>query len=130
MTFMDRRRIAKMAVPVLLLLIVLLLPRPEGLTWEGQAMFGVLFFAGSLFLLQPIPLGLAGITVLVLPLILGVTKVRDTFQSFGNSAVFFLIGAFIIAAAIERTPLHKIVSLQFLKIAKRSPRFLVLAAML
>lgn len=127
---MDRRRVAKLALPVLLLLIVLMLPGPEGLSWEGQAMFGVLLFAAALFILQPIPLGLAGIVVIVLPLILGVTSVSQTFSTFGNSAVFFLIGAFIIAATLERTPLHKRVSLYFLKVAGRSPRFLVLATML
>jgi sodium-dependent dicarboxylate transporter 2/3/5 len=127
---MDRSRVAKLALPVLFLLIVLLLPRPEGLPYEGQAMFGVLIFAATTFILQPIPLGLAGIVVIVLPLILGVTTVTDTFQSFGNSAVFFLIGAFIIAATIERTPVHKRVSLYFLKVAGRSPRLLVLGTML
>ncbi|MEA3559118.1 MAG: SLC13 family permease, partial [Candidatus Thermoplasmatota archaeon] len=127
---MDLRRMAKLALPILLLLIVLMLPRPEGLTYEGQAMFAVLAFAASIFLLQPIPLGLAGIVVLVLPLILGATSAEDTFRSFGNSAVFFLIGAFIIAATVERTTLHKRVSLHFLKIAGRSPKLLVLGTML
>lgn len=127
---MNRRRMAKLALPVLLLIIVLLLPRPEGLTYDGQAMFAVLAFAATIFLLQPIPLGLAGITVLLLPLVLGVTSAADTFSSFGNSAVFFLIGAFIIAATVERTTLHKRVSLYFLKLAGRSPRFLVLGTML
>jgi len=127
---MDRRRLAKLALPVLLLLIVLLLPRPDGLTYEGQAMFAVLAFAASVFILQPIPLGLAGIIVLVLPLILGVTTVTDTFHSFGNSAVFFLIGAFIIAAVVEKTPLHRRVALSFLKVAGKSPKLLVLGTML
>ncbi|MGA1820772.1 MAG: SLC13 family permease [Thermoplasmatota archaeon] len=127
---MDRRRVAKLALPVLLLLIVLMLPRPEGLSWEGQAMFGVLLFAAALFILQPIPLGLAGIVVIVLPLMLGVTSVSQTFSTFGNSAVFFLIGAFIIAATVERTPRHKRVSLYFMRIAGRSPKLLVLATML
>ena len=127
---MDRKWAAKMALPVLLLIIVLLIPRPDSLTWEGQAMFGVLLFAASLFVLQPIPLGLAGIVVIALPLVLGVTSVSQTFSTFGNSAVFFLIGAFIIAATLERTPLHKRVSLYFLKFAGRSPRLLVLGTML
>lgn len=127
---MDRKGVAKLALPVLFLLIVLLLPRPEGLSFEGQAMFGVLAFAATLFILQPIPLGLAGIVVTVLPLLLGVTSVTETFQTFGNSAVFFLIGAFIMAATLERTPLHKRVSLYFLRIAGRSPKLLVLGTML
>lgn len=127
---MDTRKAAKFALPVLLLLIVLVLPRPDGLTYEGQAMFGVLVFAAAVFILQPIPLGLAGIVVLILPLLLGATTVRSTFQSFGNSAVFFLIGAFIIASSIERTDLHRWVSLVFLKAMGSSPRLMVLGTMI
>ncbi len=54
---MRGNRLAKLALPVLFLFIVLILPRPEGLTYEGQAMFGVLIFAATIFILQPIPLG-------------------------------------------------------------------------
>ncbi|MCK5772689.1 MAG: DASS family sodium-coupled anion symporter [Thermoplasmata archaeon] len=126
----NRGQLAKLALPFLLLLIVISIPRPEGLTVEGQMMFGVLICAASLFILQPIPLGLSGIVVLILPLILGATNVQETFRSFGNSAVFFLIGAFMIAATVERTPLHRKLSLRFLRLAGSSPRLLVLATML
>ncbi|MFO8050150.1 MAG: DASS family sodium-coupled anion symporter, partial [Thermoplasmatota archaeon] len=61
---------------------------------------------------------------------LGASTVEKTFSSFGNSAIFFLIGAFIIAATVERTTLHKRVSLHFLKLAGRSPKLLVLGTML
>ncbi|MFW3147279.1 MAG: SLC13 family permease [Thermoplasmatota archaeon] len=127
---MDGKRLFKFALPVLLLLVILLLPRPADLSYEGQAMFAILAFAASAFLLQPVPLGVTGIVILVLPLIIGVTDVKETFESFGNSAVFFLIGAFIIAAAIETTDIHKKVSLHFLRIVGRSTRLLVLGTML
>jgi len=129
-TRLDPRKVARLALPFLLMFIVLLLPRPDGLTYEGQAMFGVLAFAASVFLLQPIPLGLAGIVILVLPLVLGATTVTGAFRSFGNTAVFFLIGAFIISACVERTSLHKRLSLHFLKLMGRSPKLLVLGTML
>ncbi len=57
---MDPKRLVGFALPPLLLIIVLLLPTPEGLSWDAKAMFGVLIFAGTLFILQPIPLGLSG----------------------------------------------------------------------
>ncbi len=126
---MNARRIARLSLPVLLLLLVISLPRPDGLSSDGQAMFGVLAFAATAFLLQPIPLGLAGVLVLLLPLLLGVTNIDQTFSSFGNSAVFFLIGAFMIAATIERTPIHKLVSLRILKLSGNSPSALVLMTM-
>ena len=126
----DRVQTAKLALPFLLLMIVIAFPSPGGLTQNGQIMIGVLVCAASLFILQPIPLGLSGIIVLILPLILGATNVQETFSSFGNSAVFFLIGAFIIAATVERTPFHRRFSLKFLKFAGSSPKLLVLATML
>ena len=119
-----------MFVPFALFLIVILLPTPDGLSRDAHLMFGVMAFATSIFLLQPIPLGLSGILVLVMPMILGVSTAGEVFSTFGNSAVFFLIGAFIMAASIERTSLHKRVSLLFLKMSGRSPRLFVLATML
>jgi sodium-dependent dicarboxylate transporter 2/3/5 len=127
---METRRIAKLSLPILLLLIVLALPRPEGLSSNGQSMFAVLAFAATAFILQPIPLGLSGVIVLLLPLLLGVTDIESTFGAFGNSAVFFLIGAFMIAATVERTPMHKLVSLRILKLSGNSPRILVLMTMI
>lgn len=126
---MDRRRISRMFIPFALLLLVILWPSPEGLENDAQMMFGVLVFAASLFVLQPIPLGLGGMMVLLMPLILGVSTPAKVFSTFGNSAVFFLIGAFVIAAAIEKTSLHKRVSLLFLRISGRSPRMFILATM-
>ncbi len=127
---MDRRQLGKLSLPVLLMLSVLALPRPDGLSYEGQAMFAVLAFSIPMFLLQPIPLGLVGVLVMVLPLILGAADVGSTFSAFGNPAVFFLIGAFMISAAMEKTPLHRRISLLFLRTAGSSPRMLVLFTML
>lgn len=127
---MNTRRIARLFVPFALLLFVILLPSPDGLSRDAQNMFGVLAFAASIFILQPIPLGLSGLIVLVMPLVLGVSTPTRVFSTFGNSAVFFLIGAFIIAAAVERTPLHKRVSLWFLRIGGRTPRTFVLTTMI
>lgn len=127
---MDSRKMGKLFVPFALMLIVIMLPKPDDLPMDAQLMFSVLAFAVSIFILQPIPLGLSGVIVLIMPLILGVSTPSKVFSTFGNSAVFFLIGAFIIAAAVERTPLHKRVSLLFLKLGGRTPRTFILATML
>jgi sodium-dependent dicarboxylate transporter 2/3/5 len=47
---------------------------------------------------------------------------QNVFQSFGNQAVFFLIGAFIIAGAVEKHGLHKRIALKFLKLFEKSPK--------
>jgi sodium-dependent dicarboxylate transporter 2/3/5 len=123
-------KLLKLSVPFLLLGIVLLIPTPEGLSREGHMMFAVLVFAAGLFLLQPIPLGMGGILVLVMPVLLGVSGPEKVFQSFGNPALFFLIGAFIIAATIEKCGIHKRIALFYLRIAGRRPRLFILATMI
>jgi sodium-dependent dicarboxylate transporter 2/3/5 len=54
---------------------------------------------------------------------------NDVFSSFGNQAVFFLIGAFILAGAIEKHGLHRRIALKFLSYFEKSPRFFTLGIM-
>lgn len=123
-------RIITLGVPLLFLIIILLLPTPEGLTRNGHIMFGILLFAVMIFLFRPIPLGMGGLLVLIMPVILGAAQPSAIFRSFGNSAVFFLIGAFIIAGTVEKSGIHKRIALWFLGIAGKNPRAFVLTTML
>ena len=66
---------------------------------------------------------------MVIQPLLGVLPANEFFSSFGNQAVFFLIGAFILAAAIEKQGLHKRIALKFLSYFERSPRFFTLGIM-
>jgi sodium-dependent dicarboxylate transporter 2/3/5 len=54
--------------------------------------------------------------------LLGIISANDVFSSFGNQAVFFLIGAFILAAAVEKHGLHRRIALRFLRFFEKSPR--------
>ena len=102
---------------------------PQGLEPEGQKMIGILVMAGILWITEPIPLPVTGLLIIILQPILHIMKPEQVFSSFGNQAVFFLIGAFIIAAAIEKHNLHKRIALLFLSRFDQNPRLFTLGIM-
>jgi len=98
------------------------IPTPAGLTFHGQLMLGILVMAAILWITEPIPLPVTGLLIMIMQPLLGIIPARDVFSSFGNQAVFFLIGAFILTAAIEKHGLHKRIALRFLRFFEKSPR--------
>ena len=107
-----------------------LAPTPKGLTHEGQVMIGILIMAAILWITESIPLAVTGLLIMIIQPILHILPPEEVFSSFGNQAVFFLIGAFIIASAIEKHGLHKRIALRFLSFFEQSPRLFTLGIML
>ncbi len=105
-------------------------PRITGLSQSGQTMIGILLMAAFLWILEPIPLPATGLLIMILQPLLGVLSSDKVFSSFGNQAVFFLIGAFIIAAAVEKHGLHRRIALKFLSFFEKSPRLFTFGIML
>ncbi|MDG6218034.1 MAG: DASS family sodium-coupled anion symporter [Candidatus Thermoplasmatota archaeon] len=95
---------------------------PDGLSHNGKMMIGILLAAAILWITEPIPLPATGLLIMVLQPLLGIIPSKTVFSSFGNEAVFFLIGAFVIAAAIEKHGLHKRIALRFLTFFEHSPK--------
>lgn len=106
------------------------MPNPEGLTYEGKMMIGVLIVAAILWITEPIPLAVTGLFIMILQPLLLIMPAEDVFSSFGNQAVFFLIGAFIIAGAVEKHGLHRRIALGFLRRFEKSPRSFTFGIML
>ncbi len=100
------------------------------LTQNGQVMIGILLMAAILWITEALPLPVTGLLIMILQPILRVAQPDEVFASFGNQAVFFLIGAFIIAAAVEKHGLHKRIALKFLSKFDKNPRLLTLGIML
>jgi sodium-dependent dicarboxylate transporter 2/3/5 len=112
-----------------ILFISFFIPSPSGLTPKGQIMIGILFMAGFLWITEPIPLAVTGLLIMILQPILQLREASLVFGSFGNQAIFFLIGAFIIASAMEKHGLHKRIALKFLSYFEDSPRLFTFGIM-
>lgn len=105
------------------------LPTPEGLTYHGKIMIGILFMGAILWIAEPIPLAITGLLIMIIQPILGIMPAKDVFSAFGNQAVFFLIGAFILASAIEKHGLHRRIALRLLTFFESSPKLFTFGVM-
>lgn len=101
-----------------------------GLEPQAQIMIGILIMAALLWITEPIPLAATGLLIIIIQPMLQVRTPSEVFSSFGSNAVFFLIGAFIIAAAIEKHGLHRRIALRFLRYFESNPKYFTLGIMI
>ncbi len=126
----KRKNIFFISLAFLVIAIFYFAPTPSGLTHSGQLMIGILVMAAILWITEPIPLAVTGLFIMIIQPLLQIIPPGEVFSSFGNQAVFFLIGAFILAGAIEKHNLHKRIALKFLSYFEKTPRFFTLGIML
>jgi solute carrier family 13 (sodium-dependent dicarboxylate transporter), member 2/3/5 len=118
------KRIAKYGIiwgGVFLAIAIYLAPAPSGLSVPGKTAWAVFVLCTGLWVSNAIPFGITGLLAVALLALTGAMKTSEAFAAFGNSAVFFLIGVFIIAAALIESGLSKRCALLFLRPFERSP---------
>lgn len=106
------------------------LPPPAGLSVSGYRALAVFLACVFLWMTQLLPLPVTGLFALVAPSLLGVIPLREAFSFFGQDAVFFILGVFILAAALYKSGLSTRMALTLLKSGAKSPRRLVFQIML
>ncbi|WP_129597708.1 SLC13 family permease [Methanohalophilus profundi] len=114
---------------LIVLIGIFLLPSPDGLSPEAKNALGIFLLAIILWTTNALPLSVTGLFVIVLLPLLNVMSSKAAFALFGNKAVFFILGAFILAAAMMKTGLSKRVALLMLGRFDRTPRRLLCSIM-
>ncbi len=100
----------------------ILLPPVAGLTVRGQRSLGLFFLTVSFWITgSPIPPAVTGLMILGLVPILGILPANQTFALFGNRAVFFILGAFMLSAGLMKSGLARRISVNMLYLFKGSP---------
>jgi sodium-dependent dicarboxylate transporter 2/3/5 len=100
---------------------IYLAPAPAGLSIPGKTALAVFILCTGFWISNVIPFGITGLLAIALLGLSGAMRPTEAFAAFGNSAVFFLIGVFIIAAALIESGLSKRCALIFLRPFERSP---------
>lgn len=100
---------------------IYLAPLPDGLTAAGKTSSAVFILCTTLWVTNVIPFGITGLLAVALLGLLKGMKPSDAFAAFGNSAVFFLIGVFVLGGALVDSGLSKRCALWFLRYFERSP---------
>ncbi|GAA4042851.1 SLC13 family permease [Parerythrobacter jejuensis] len=97
------------------LLLGIFAPTPDGLSREGLIVAGLVVLMASWWMTEALPLtATALMPFLVLPFA-GISNARETASTYYSPILFLLLGGAFIALAIERTGLHKRLSLAILR---------------
>jgi len=106
--------------------LIVYLPAPEGLTDDGKKALAIFVLCIIFWVSHVIPLMITSLLAIILFPLLGVLPAEKTYSLFGNQAVFFILGAFILASAVARAGLSNRIALIFLKWFGHSPKTLLL----
>lgn len=96
-----------------------------GLDERGYRAIAAFFLCTVLWFTELIPVAITGLLAIVIIPVLGVLSTKEAYSFFGSEAVFFILGAFILAAAIMKTGLSTRLSLLLLKSSGKSPKKLL-----
>lgn len=109
---------------------ILKLPTPEGLSPEGHKAIAVFFVCVALWVTSLIPLAITSLLAIILIPFFGIMESKKAYSLFGNEAVFFILGALILAAAIMKSGLSTRLALAVLGRFGKTPRKLLSAVYL
>jgi sodium-dependent dicarboxylate transporter 2/3/5 len=103
---------------------------PAGLSPAGQSALAVFSLCLVYWVTNVLPLVVTSLLAIVLLPTTGALSAKDTYALFGNEAVFFILGAFILAAALMKCGLSTRIALTVLRRFGHTPRTLLLSLFL
>ncbi len=106
--------------------LIVYLPTPQGLTDDGKKALAIFTLCVIFWISHVIPLMITSLLAIILFPLMGILPADKTYSLFGNQAVFFILGAFILASSVTRTGLSNRMALMFLKWFGHSPKILLL----
>ena len=119
-----------MALGPVLFLVILLLPRPEGLSEAGQSMAAIAALMATWWITEATHIAVTALLPLVLMPLLGVMPSAKVAPNFANHIIFLFLGGFIIALAMEKWDLHRRIALNTIARIGTDPKRLVLGFMI
>ncbi len=110
--------------------LLLALPLPGDPPVAAQRCVAVLGLCVVWWFTGPVPLPVTSMVGMALVAVLGVLSPGETLALFGNQAVFFIVGVFIMAAVMTRTGLARRLALHLLQLLSGSEERLALGVLL
>ncbi len=127
-TYTLHNRIGLVLGPALFAL-MLLLPRPEGMSVEAQRAAAVALLMACFWICEAIPISATALMPLALFPILGVLNYKGVARPYGDHIVFLMMGGFFIAQAMQKWGLHRRIALHTIRLIGGSPRRMILGFM-
>ena len=115
---------------ILIGIVLLLLPTPEGLTVAAQRTAAVSVVMAILWIALPDNISAVSLIPLAAYPLLGIAGAKKVCLAYADSSVFLYLGGFIIALAIEAQGLHRRISLHIISRIGSQPRQIVFGFLL
>ncbi|MCB0610279.1 MAG: SLC13/DASS family transporter [Lewinella sp.] len=112
------------------LILILLLPTPEGMPAEGKRALAVAVLMTIWWITEAIPIYATAFVPLALYPLLGILTASATAENYGHNYVLMLLGGFMIAKAIEKQNLHKRIALGIMLAIGTDRRRIILSFMI
>lgn len=128
--FLKSLRPVFYVVSALIFWYVMNMPAREGLGVEGQRAIAIFILCLVFWVSNVLPVAITSLFAIVLVPLLGVLSRKETYSIFGNEAVFFILGAFILAGAVMHSGLSNRIALKIMDRFGGSPRKLLLSIFL
>jgi anion transporter len=123
--------VLKLGFPLLVFGAIMLAPRPEGLTGEGQRALAVMGLAVVLWATESLPVAVTGLVGIVLLVLLkAVPDVETGLYGFSQPVSYFLIGILTLGLAVRKSGLAERLAVYLMRLAGGSPRVLYLQMLL
>ena len=103
---------------------------PEGLDATGWSTLSIFALCGALWATGALPPAVTSLLAMALIPMFGVMSASETYAYFGSKVVFFILGAFMLSAAMMATGLSQRIAALFVRRFGRTPRRLVLSVFL
>ena len=115
---------------LLIALLILGLPTPEGLSIEAHRTAAIFFLMGTWWATEAVPVAVTALVPLALFPLLGVVDIQSAADPYANKTIYLFFGGFLIATAIQKWDLHKRIALFVLENAGSNGASLVFGFML
>jgi solute carrier family 13 (sodium-dependent dicarboxylate transporter), member 2/3/5 len=126
----ERHRRLIFLLGVLVLAVSVVVPPPHGLSPGGLRCLGLFCVCGLFWVTSVLPLAVTSLSVMALLPLLGILGPDESFALFGNRAVFFILGALVLAASMISTGLSARLAVLMVSRFGRSGRTFLLGVLL
>ncbi len=111
---------------ILVFVILLFLPVPEGLSDAAWKTAAVTILMGIWWITEAIPISATALLPIVLFPVLGVFSIGDATGPYANPLIFLFMGGFVIALAMEKWNLHKRIAISIVNFVGIKPSSIII----
>jgi len=113
--------LVKLSICIAFTSIIWILPVPSGIPIVGWHVFAIFIGVIASFIIRPFQMGVMVLLGLVALITSGTISIKEGLSGYGDSTVWLVVAAFLIAGSVIRTGLGKRIALLFVRTLGKSP---------